>query len=142
MNAAASALARLGDQVLRPLNVTSAQWKVLVVLARQGPARVSDLVERLQHDQAATSRLVSRMERAGLVKHLDPPDDARAGVVQLTARGRRAYVACDARLREVMGALEQRLGARQQQALRGLLVRFNEALDAEREAARPQRPAR
>jgi DNA-binding MarR family transcriptional regulator len=141
LNAAASGLARLGDRVLKPLKVTSAQWKLLVVLARQGPARVSDLVARLQHDQAATSRLVSRLERAGLVRRRAHPDDARAGVVELTARGHRAYVACEVKLREVMGALEEQLGAPQQRALRGLLARFAQAVDAALPGPSPRRRA-
>lgn len=45
LNAASSGLSTLGDRVLKPLRVTSAQWKVLVVLARRGPSRVSDLVQ-------------------------------------------------------------------------------------------------
>lgn len=142
LHAAASGLTRLGDQALRPLKVTSAQWKVLVVLARHGPARVSELVRRLQHDQAATSRLVSRMERVGLVRRGEDPADARAGVVELTPRGRRAYVACDARLRAVMGGLQARLGAARGRALQELLTGFNQALEGALQRGRRTAPSK
>jgi DNA-binding MarR family transcriptional regulator len=131
--AASSGLSTLGDRVLRPLTVTSAQWKVLVVLARQGPARISHLVNVLDHDQAAVSRLVSRMERAGLVRRRVDPGDARAGVVTLTALGRRAYQRCDQTLSVVMRRLERSMSSREQAQLRRLLTSFTRAIAAELE---------
>lgn len=128
LNAASRGLSTLGDRVLQPLHVTSAQWKVLVVLARQGPCRVADLVEVLDHDQAAVSRLVGRMEQAGLVeRHLDP-DDARAGVWRLTRKGRATYTRCDERLTEVMGALLAALSPGEAEQLSELLTTFTAAV--------------
>ncbi len=129
LHAASSRLATLGDRVLAPLKITSTQWKVLVVLARHGDLRVSAIVETLQHDQAAVSRLVTRMQRSGLVRRCDDPNDARAGVVQLTAQGRSTYRRCEARLRTVMGGLERSLSATEQVLLRSLLTRFVCAVD-------------
>lgn len=136
LNAASSGLSTLGDRVLKPLEVTSAQWKVLVVLARRGPCRVSDLVQVLEHDQAAVSRLVTRMETTGLVVRRDDPNDARAGVVALTARGEKTYRRCDEKLRTVMGGLQRSLKPREQQVLHELLTRFTAAIDAALEASR------
>lgn len=129
LNAAAAGLSTLGDRVLRPLKVTSVQWKVLVVLARRGDSRVSDLVAVLEHDQAAVSRLVGRMERSGLVRRGDDPDDARAGVVSLTARGQKTYQRCDEKLRAVLGTLERSLKPTEQAELRRLLTKFTTAID-------------
>lgn len=136
LNAASSGLSTLGDRVLKPLRVTSAQWKVLVVLARRGPSRVSGLVQVLEHDQAAVSRLVTRMELAGLVVRRDDPKDARAGAVALTPRGRRTYERCDETLREVMGTLQRSLKPREQRQLRELLTKFTAAIDAALETSR------
>lgn len=135
LNAASSGLSTLGDRVLKPLHVTSAQWKVLVVLARRGPSRVSDLVQVLEHDQAAISRLVTRMETTGLVARRDDPDDARAGVVVLTPRGEKTYHRCDEKLRAVMGSLQRSLKPREQQVLRELLTKFTAAIDAALDAS-------
>jgi len=129
LHAASTRLSTLGDRVLKPLNVTSAQWKVLVVLARRGDLRVSVIVETLQHDQAAVSRLVTRMQRAGLVRRLDDPGDARAGVVQLTAKGRATYQQCEARLRAVMDGLEHSLSPDERVRIKALLVRLTAAID-------------
>lgn len=129
LHAASSRLATLGDRVLAPLKVTSAQWKVLVLLARHGDLRVSMIVEMLQHDQAAVSRLVTRMKRTGLVRRRDDPNDARAGVVQLTAMGRTTYHRCEARLRAVMGGLERSMKPAERVLLKSLLSRFASAID-------------
>jgi len=130
LHAASAGLATLGDRALKPLHVTSAQWKVLVVLARLGDLRGSRLVSVLKHDQAATSRLVMRMEAAGLVRRREDSADARAGVISLTRKGRAAYQRCDARLRAVMGGLERTLGQTEQRMLRMLLERFTDAIEA------------
>lgn len=138
LNAAASGLSTLGDRALKPLKLTSTQWKVLVVLARRGDSRISDLVRVLNHDQAAVSRLVARMERAGLVRRASDPDDARAGRVSLTARGRTAYQRCDAVLRSVMKHLQSTLSPTERAELRRLLIKFTDAIDS----ALDQRPPR
>lgn len=129
LHAASTRLATLGDRVLKPLKVTSTQWKLLVVLARHGDLRVSAIVEVLQHDQAAVSRLVARMARAGLVRRRGDPTHARASVVQLTARGRATYQRCEALLRKVMGRLERSLRPSEHERLKASLVRFNAAID-------------
>jgi DNA-binding MarR family transcriptional regulator len=138
LNAAASGLSTLGDRALKPLKLTSTQWKVLVVLARRGDSRISDLVRVLNHDQAAVSRLVARMERAGLVRRASDPDDARAGRVSLTARGRTAYQRCDTVLRSVMNHLQSALRPAERAELRRLLIKFTGAIDS----ALDQRPPR
>jgi DNA-binding MarR family transcriptional regulator len=135
LHAASAGLATLGDRALKQLHVTSAQWKVLVVLARLGDLRGSRLVSVLKHDQAATSRLVMRMEAAGLLRRRVDSDDARATVISLTRKGRAAYQRCDARLRAVMGGLEDTLGSTEQRLLRMLLERFTDAIEEALRAA-------
>lgn len=131
LNTASRRLSAVGDRVLKPHKVTSAQWKVLVVLARNADSRVADLVEVLDHDQAAVSRLVTRMERAGLVRRRADPADARAGFVSLTAAGRKTYTRCDDLLRAVMNGLQTSFSSDELADLRRLLTKFTQAIDAE-----------
>ncbi|MFC7362194.1 MarR family winged helix-turn-helix transcriptional regulator [Nocardioides astragali] len=49
--------------------------------------RMSDLCDDVLLTQAGISRLVSRLEKRGLVERSDDPDDARARRIRLTARG-------------------------------------------------------
>ena len=121
----------MGDRVLKPHKVTSAQWKVLVVLARTEASRVADLVEVLDYDQAAISRLVARMERVGLVRRQADPSDARAGLVTLTPAGQKTYARCDEKLRAFMSTLQTSLTSNELADLRRLLRKFTLAIDAQ-----------
>jgi DNA-binding MarR family transcriptional regulator len=49
--------------------------------------RMSDLCDDVLLTQAGMSRLVSRLEKRGLVERRDDPDDARAQRIRLTTRG-------------------------------------------------------
>jgi len=142
LHASSGHLWTLGDRVLGPLGVTTPQWKVLVLLARGGEARVSHLVAVLQHDQAATSRLVARMEQRGLLVRAADPSDARVSIVRLTAQGRSIYAKCDVKLRAVMGRVTAALGPSGATRLRSLLARFTSALQLELAGQAPLRRRR
>ena len=51
---------------------------VLLVKLMQGPARISQLAERIDLDVSTTSRKVAELEAAGLVARTLDPDDRRA----------------------------------------------------------------
>jgi DNA-binding MarR family transcriptional regulator len=140
LQASSSRMSTLGDRVLGALGVTTPQWKVLVVLARNGPSRLTQLVEALSHDQAALSRLVVRMEKSGLVERADDPADARAQIVRLTRKGTRAYQRCDVELRPIIGELSAALGPAGDEHLKVLLNRLIEAI-GEALSRRPPRRA-
>jgi len=110
-----------------------------VVLARSGPARLSQLVGALSHDQAGLSRLIARMENSGLLERGDDPADARAQIVRLTRKGTRAYQRCDVELRAVMGQLSSALGPSESEHLRTLLSRLIEAIGEELARRPPKR---
>ncbi|HEX8705904.1 MAG TPA: MarR family transcriptional regulator [Myxococcaceae bacterium] len=94
-----------GDRVLAPLGVTATQWKVLAALEAQGPSRLADLVSQLRLDQAGTSRLVERLERAGLVTRQPSREDGRVVLAALTQQGRQAAGRCRAVLEPMMREL-------------------------------------
>jgi DNA-binding MarR family transcriptional regulator len=70
------------------------------------------------------------MQRAELVCRRRDPDDARAGVVSLTASGRLRYARCHEKLTAVMGSLEHALEPGERTELRRLLTKFTAAIDA------------
>lgn len=122
LHEASAGLMVAGDRLLAPLGVTSVQWKVLATLDSDGPLRVSDLVTRLKMDQAGTSRLVARLERAGFVSRQPSLEDNREVHVALTRKGSQATVRCRAVLEPLMRGLTERLGDER-------LVAFAEALE-------------
>jgi DNA-binding MarR family transcriptional regulator len=62
---------------------------LFVSRARGGSMRVGDLARALRVTVGGTSKLVDRIERAGLIAREPDPDDRRASRVALTVAGRR-----------------------------------------------------
>jgi len=137
LHAASAGLTTLGDRALVPLGFTFAQWRVLVALEGAGAARVSDLVEALAHDQAALSRLVARLEAAGLVRRVQVPGDARAARLLLTTRGELAVRAGRRRLASVLGRLTAPFSGTERAQLQGLLGRLSARIRAASGAPAP-----
>lgn len=62
--------------------------RVLALLDDEGPARISVLAAASGVTQPSMTELVGRLQREGLVTRLSDPQDARATLVDITARGR------------------------------------------------------
>jgi DNA-binding MarR family transcriptional regulator len=109
LNAATSAeivrrVAAAGHPDLRPAHGYLFQHLI------QGPARVSELAEKLGMTAQGASKLVIELERLGYVERRDDPADGRNRIVALTARGhegieagRTARAAITAELRGILG---------------------------------------
>jgi len=123
LHEASAGLMVVGDRALAPLGVTSAQWKVLAMLDAEGPLRISELVSSLRLDQAATSRLVERLERTGLVTRQPSEEDRRGGHIVLTGEGTRTAARCRTVLEPLMQELTENLDEEG-------LTAFAQALDA------------
>jgi DNA-binding MarR family transcriptional regulator len=71
--------------------------RLLLTLHGTGGLRQNELAERLAVEPPTVSRLVQRLERDGLVRRTDDPEDARAVQVELTDAGhakRKQVAAC------------------------------------------------
>jgi DNA-binding MarR family transcriptional regulator len=88
--AASETLLRESRKFFRPLGVTEAQFNVLNVLAG-APEGVSqrELSDVLVVDRSNVTTLLDRMEKAGLVRREDHPQDRRIYRVRLTPAGRK-----------------------------------------------------
>ena len=97
----------------------------------EGPLTIGALAERLGVSQQATSKSVADLERRGYVARRPDPDDARARLVVLTARGE-AAIAGGRHHREAIAAeLAARLGPRRVEGARRVLVDVVRDLGAE-----------
>jgi DNA-binding MarR family transcriptional regulator len=77
-------------QADRAGDLTFPQWRVLVVVGeRPSGVRVSEIARRIGASSPSASRLIRRMERAGLVTTERDESDRRATLVRLTAAGAR-----------------------------------------------------
>lgn len=78
-------------EVLRPLGLTFARYQVLGMLRWQGPLTLGAVGHRLWITPATVTSAVDRLENAGLCRRVAHPTDARATLVEITAKGRRLF---------------------------------------------------
>jgi DNA-binding MarR family transcriptional regulator len=80
------ALRKAFDRRAIGLGVTRAQWKVLFRLTRQPGMRQIELADKLDVEPITLSRIIDRLEEAGLVERIADPADRRAWRLHVTAR--------------------------------------------------------
>jgi DNA-binding MarR family transcriptional regulator len=78
---------------------------LFVSRARGGSMRVGDLARALRVTVGGTSKLVDRVERAGLIARQPDPDDRRASRVALTTAGKRRLTAAVKTYEAVVGSI-------------------------------------
>ena len=99
--------------------------------APDGSARVGDLANALKVTIGGTSKLVDRIEAAGLIARGPDPDDRRASRLMLTAEGERTLKAATKTYEtEVAAFVDPVLTASEQEQMRAYITRL---LSAERE---------
>jgi DNA-binding MarR family transcriptional regulator len=79
------------DDVLRPYDLTFARYELLMLLhfTQRGALPITKASIRLQVHPSSVTNAVDRLEQAKLVRRRPHPDDKRATLVEITARGRR-----------------------------------------------------
>ncbi len=85
---AARQLARIFDEVFRPLNLTNGQFSLLMSLNRPEPPRLTDLTGQLGMDRTTLTASVKVLERRGLMVQQPDEKDKRAKRLTLTDAGR------------------------------------------------------
>jgi DNA-binding MarR family transcriptional regulator len=111
---------RFSEETAKAEGLTPLQYQLLLQIKgarRRDWALVGELAERLQMHQHGAVALVSRCERAGLVRRVRNRDDRRRVQIHLTPGGERAVRRVAARNRPELLALIQPLRA---PAIRGL----------------------
>ena len=77
--------------ILRPLGLTFARYQVLGMLRWAGPLTLGAVGHRLWITPATVTSGVDRLEKAGLTRRVAHPTDARATLLEITAKGRRQF---------------------------------------------------
>lgn len=91
---------RRATDVLRPLGLTFARYQVLGMVRWTGPLTLGAIGRRLWITPATVTSAMGRLEAAGLVRRLSHPTDARATLVEITAKGQRLFDRAVERLNE------------------------------------------
>ncbi len=97
----------------------------MAVLQYPGPdgVRPGALAERAGISKQAMNQLLRSLEALGYLARSDAPDEGRARIVHLTARGHRAFAKIHDILREIEREWSAELGAKRFMQLKGLLCR-------------------
>ncbi|MGE0028214.1 MAG: MarR family winged helix-turn-helix transcriptional regulator [Thermoleophilia bacterium] len=101
--------------------LTPAQSGVLATLVRQGPMRAGDLAAAEAVNPTMLSRILGRLEEAGLIERAPDPADARSTVVRATSGGKRLIGRLRVRRAAVLRARLSDLTPEQVAALRAAL---------------------
>src|SRR2546426_7040009 len=82
------ALEGVATRSIETLGVCLSDFAVLEILLHKGPQPVNEIGRRVALTSGSITTAVDRLEAKGLVTREAHPDDRRARVVRLTARGR------------------------------------------------------
>ena len=79
------------DAELAPLDITAAQYVILMSIALEEADSASGLCKGMSYDPGAMTRMIDRLERRGLVRRVAHPNDRRASNLELTPEGEAVY---------------------------------------------------
>jgi len=77
--------------ILRPVGLTFARYQVLGMLRWSGSMTLGAVAHRLWITPATVTNAIDRLEAAALCRRVSHPTDARATLVEITAKGRRLF---------------------------------------------------
>lgn len=109
-------------------DVTVAQARLAQRIAEDG-TRLTELADRAGVTKQTASLLVAALEREGLVERVPDPEDGRARLIRLSARGREAAQRAMEVVIGVEGEWTAHLGPELTERLREALVRLCEVTD-------------
>jgi DNA-binding MarR family transcriptional regulator len=125
---------RINTRLRQEHDVSLAFFEALYFIgqSRDGSLRVGDLAQALRITVGATSKLVDRIEAAGLLRRESDADDRRASRLVLTDAGMRTLAdACTTYEAEMATLLDATLSTDEQQRLHDLVTRLLAASDGE-----------
>jgi DNA-binding MarR family transcriptional regulator len=107
---ASRALTRLYDDALAPHGLTTTQFALMRVLAREGELVLSTLASRLVMDRTTLYRAVGPLERQGWIEVHDA-DRGRKRLALITNLGRARIGEAETAWRQIQAEVFDRLGA-------------------------------
>ncbi len=109
-------------------DITTAQGRLFARIGPKG-TRVTDLAEQARITKQTAGFLVDQLERAGYVRRVPDPADARARLVQIAPRGEAAVAVASAAEAEAEAEWTRHLGKQSASQLRRALTRLREITD-------------
>jgi DNA-binding MarR family transcriptional regulator len=118
----------LDSRLRMEVGIPLGRFETLQVLGRRGTCRVNDIADELVVTWSGTSKIVDRLESAGLCRRRPNPEDGRSSLIDLTASGRELLVRGEAvLLDELTGRVQEALPRRRLEDLAETLTRLRQA---------------
>jgi DNA-binding MarR family transcriptional regulator len=111
-------------RTLTPIDISPAQYSVLVVIAANPGLSQSDLADRLGIERARLVRLLDKLERRGLTQRLASRSDRRSHALRLTHEGRRTLRQANVLAARHETQLVEKLGSERRKLLMSVLRDF------------------
>ncbi|WP_179403404.1 MarR family winged helix-turn-helix transcriptional regulator [Burkholderia guangdongensis] len=124
LSKARQALGERMDRALEPLDLTSQQIGVILLLARGYARTPFELSRKLSYDSGSMTRMLDRLERKGFVSRARSEQDRRVIELTLTERGADAAHALPALIANALNAQLAGFSADELVLLTGMLQRF------------------
>jgi DNA-binding MarR family transcriptional regulator len=112
-------------RTLAPIEISPAQYSVLVVIAANPDLSQSDLADRLGIERARLVRVLDRLERRGLTQRLPSRTDRRSHALRLTREGRKILKLAKTLAAQHESHLAERLGSERRKSLISLLAHLD-----------------
>lgn len=106
---------------LRPLGLTSGQFPVLLLLAKEQNITQETLVRHYRLDRGTIARAVSKLESTGYIRKIVDPGNRRAVRLFLTEKGRQAIPVLHAINRDWEVAVFRGIPRQDKDTIRGLM---------------------
>jgi DNA-binding MarR family transcriptional regulator len=96
------------EQIIRPFNISMTQYNVLRILRGAEPIgrTCGEIGERMIAREPDVTRLLDRMDKAGLLKRTRGSEDRRVVVTRITSGGLKLLDELEPKLRELDGLLK------------------------------------
>ncbi|MEU9460765.1 MarR family winged helix-turn-helix transcriptional regulator [Streptomyces sp. WC2508] len=109
--------------------LSTAASSALGRLGREGPHRLTELARAEGASQPNMTQLITRMERAGLVRRVADPHDGRAVLVEATDTGLEVFRQRRAERADALRSLVEELSEPEQQAVKAALPALARAIE-------------
>ncbi|BCD87455.1 transcriptional regulator [Pseudomonas solani] len=120
---------RLLDRYLAPLDITSAQFKVLMFIYMDRANTPADLCRELSVDSGSMTRMLDRLEKKGLLLRKPCPEDRRSVRLALSEDGLRISQQMPEIVADAMNELTSPLTTEELRTLVGLLGKILQGRD-------------
>jgi MarR family transcriptional regulator for hemolysin len=116
------------DERARRIGITRPQWRVLARLNREPGLKQASLAELLEVEPISLSRMIDRLQDAGMVERRSDPHDRRAWCLHLTEKAAPVVTQMQALADELHRDMMSGMGAAAHDQLAELLTRTRDNL--------------